>query len=145
MPWAWRKCHLTEEGLFLISGFNSHEAVFSPGGPPGVLSNPIGVLVFIDIPANDFELLEPSELFGAFNVLIDAGFVGEQIKVDLGGGDDWSIIHNLSFDIFFLLGFIDQTEIVYFMSFTIGHGVGGAFLVPFLVVVGEALLVDQAF
>ena len=132
--------HLTEEVL-LLAHHDSHESVLAPGLAPGVLSDPVLVVVLIYIPSYNFPLLKTSEFLFSFNVLVYTFLICKQIEIDLTGGDYWTIGHNLPLDI---LNLLKDTEIEDLVSVALLHLNRWAVGVPGLVVVGEASLVDEA-
>merc|ERR1712183_180558 len=91
---SWTECHLTEEVL-LLAHHDAHESVLTPGLAPGVLGDPVLLVVLIYIPSYNFPLLKTSEFLFSFNVLVYTTFISKQIEVDLTSRDYWSIGHNL--------------------------------------------------
>ena len=106
-PWPWTKRHLPKE-ILVLSRLNPDQSILTPGFSPGVLCDPVGVFIFILVPSYDFPLLESSELFGALDVLINPRLVRKEVKIDLGGSNDRSVVHDFSLDV---LLFLDDTEV----------------------------------
>jgi hypothetical protein len=123
-----------------LAHHDSEKTRLSPRLTPGVLSDPILLVILIYIPSYNFPLLKPSEFFLAINVLIYTFTIGKQIKIDLRGSDHWTIGHNFSFDVFNLL---NDTEIEDLISFTVLHFDSWAISIPSLVVIGHALFIDE--
>jgi len=71
------------EEVFLLAHHDSEKSILSPSFTPGVLSDPILLVILIYIPSYNFPLLKTSEFFLAINVLIYTFTVGKQIKIDL--------------------------------------------------------------
>jgi len=97
------------------------------------------------IPSDNFHQLETSEFLGSFNMVVDSGLVGKKIEVDLRGGDHWSIVHDLSLEIFPLLRFVYQTEVKDSVSFTAPHGSIGTILIPIFIIEGKTAVLNKTF
>ena len=85
--------------------------------------------------------METSEFLGAVHIGVDTRFIGKKVEVDLGGGDDRTVVHDFPFHVFWLLDDAEVEDLV------LGAFVNlwSAFLIPGLVVVGHALLINEAF
>jgi hypothetical protein len=85
--------------------------------------------------------LETSELFGSIDILINPRLVRKKVKIDLRRSNHRPIVHDFPLDVLLLL---DHTEVEDLVGLAVGHLSGGALCIPVFVVVGPALLVDEA-